>query len=529
VNLASDESFQQAREWIHDCLHKHPNCPEPATPELPTRVVEILDDGKLRVHDTGGEASYAALSYCRGGIQAFETTLSSLKDRKEGFSMNFLPQTLQDGVKVATELGLRYIWIDSLCIVQDSPADKGKEITQMAQIYSNAYVTICAASAEKASDGFLKILGSTPEEPNASLDDDLIKMPYRAPDGEQGTILIREEAPYHSTWEPTSRRAWTLQERILSPRNLIYGSKLIWQCNTTQHSDGGVEDWSFDILGAGHRKFSSGAFKSTNPPPNPEIDFFTLRQVFQVWYDAVQEYTRRDLSYPSDKLPAMAGMAKAFHSLTGAAYLAGLWKSNLTHDLMWHTHPTVRYAKPATWRAPSWSWASTDNKVSFDKITPDCASLATIISCSVTPISATAPFGEVSDGVLELSAPYIKAAPALVKQMMAEQSMAPPPKENNAQMWNKSIIDMILGGGKDAKGEGAWEPDGSVGCVLLFRREWHWESEYQKRKIEEICYSGLVVEEVGDGSGRYRRVGAFFDQWKDWIAAGGENRSITVI
>lgn len=107
--------------------------------------------------------------------------------------------------------------------------------------------------------------------------------------------------------------------------------------------------------------------------------------------------------------------------------------------------------------------------------------------------------------------------------------MAPPPKENNAQMWNKSIIDMILGGGKDAKGEGAWEPDGSVGCVLLFRREWHWESEYQKRKIEEICYSGVVLAEVGDGSGRYRRVGAFFDQWKDWIAAGGENRSITVI
>lgn len=500
-------------------------------PDLPTRVVEVLQDNKLRLHIGGGKGSYAALSYCWGGIQTLAATVSSQSELTKGFVSSALPQTLQDAIKVVTELGLKYVWIDSLCIIQDSPCDKGKEITQMAQIYSNAYVTISAANAESSSEGFLKILGSTSENPGSSLDDDLIKMPYRAPDGEIGTMLIREEAPYHSMWEPTSKRAWTLQERMLSPRNLIYGSRLIWQCNTAQHSHGGVEDWSLDVLGAGNRKFSCGAFGPDNPSSTARpIDFFTLRQVFQVWYTAVQEYTRRSLTYPSDKLPAVGGMAKRFHEITGDTYLAGLWKSNLAHDLMWHTNPSqpVRYSNLETWRAPSWSWACTDNKVSFDKLTDDSTLLAKALNCNVTPLSADAPFGELTNAVLEIDAPFVKPAPELVKKMMTEEGMAPPPKDNDANMWNKALLDMIMTG-KDggARDDAApWEPHESVCCLLLFSRDWHWESGYEQKKIEEICYSGLVLERNEDG--RYKRVGVFFNQWKDWMDVR-EKKSVVII
>lgn len=296
VNFSSPVSFQQPREWIDNCLRNHAECPTMAVPNLPIRVVEVLGNDILRLHISGGKASHVALSYCWGKPQMFATTLSSIADLMQGFPLSALPLSLQDAIKLTIELGLKFIWTDSLCIIQDSPSDKKREISQMAHVYNNAYVTICAANAEACSEGFLKSHGDVKAGLKSSLSDDLMKMPYRCSNGDLGNLFSREESPYHSMWEPISRRAWTLQERILSPRALIYRSRFWWHCHTAQYSVGGIEDWSFDVLGYGHRRFSSGAFRSINPTRHTGIDYFSLRQVFQVWYSTVQEWTRRELT-----------------------------------------------------------------------------------------------------------------------------------------------------------------------------------------------------------------------------------------
>ncbi|MCJ1424334.1 hypothetical protein MMC29_002221 [Sticta canariensis] len=514
ANFASPESFQQARAWIDDCFRDHPECTAAAVPELPTRVVEVLGNSSLRLHIAGGKASYAALSYCWGEQQTFATTLSSVADYTQGFSLSALPQSLQDAVKVTTELGLKYIWIDSLCIIQDSPSDKEREISQMAQVYSNAYITICAANAKACSEGFLKSSGEVKPGLGSSPGDGLLKMPYKCQNGDLGNVFFREESPYHSMWEPISKRAWTLQERLLSPRALIYGSRFLWQCHTAQYSDGGIEDWSFDVLGSGHRRLLSGASGSMQSARQTGIG---LQQVFQVWYHTVQEYTRRELTLPSDKLPAIAGMAKAVHDITGDIYLAGLWKSNLAYELMWSSQPATRFATPAVWRAPSWSWASIDHGVSFDKITEDSTLLARVISCDVTPRSEQAPFGEITHGILEIDGPLKKADPEQIKEMMLDESMGPPPKENNATLWNKAIINMIMSSGNQNYGDDSvWEPPESVWCLLLFSRNWRWDSSYENRKIAETCFSGFILEKV-ESEDRYRRIGSFFNQRRDWL------------
>ena len=322
---SSDRSLAQAQDWINDCLHNHDQCPDLVKTVLPKRVVEILDDGALRLSTSEVEAAYATVSYCWGGPQVCATTKSNLEHRSTGFSVSSLPQTLQNAVQVTRRLGLKYIWIDSLCIIQDATTDKEAEIPKMSQYYKNSYVTIYAASAETCNDGFLKTRGECEHHPNPGIPSDLLKLPILCPDGELDTIYFREESPYLSAFEPINRRAWTLQELLLSPRVLIYGSRQLWQCHTVQHSDGGIEDWSIDSLGKEHRRISNAVLQAKSnldekKTLEPGIDTGDIaatgikesKEMFDVWHHAIEEFTCRSLTLPGDKLPSVAGLAVAF-------------------------------------------------------------------------------------------------------------------------------------------------------------------------------------------------------------------------
>jgi len=96
----------------------------------------------LRLDVSGGRGHYVALSYCWGGPQTFATTASTLAEKIAGFNIDELPQTLKDAGQVTQNLGFQYLWIDSQCIIQDSPEDKGHEVSRMADIYKGAYVTV---------------------------------------------------------------------------------------------------------------------------------------------------------------------------------------------------------------------------------------------------------------------------------------------------------------------------------------------------------------------------------------------------
>jgi hypothetical protein len=155
----SDQCFQFVQKEIQQCIQMHQRCTQPASTLLPKRVLNI----GINEHDTiklvephKVWAKYVALSYCWGTHQPIRTTLSTIAQMKAGIGWNDLSNVFQDAVTVARRLGAQWIWIDSLCIIQDSKPDWEVESSKMCDYYENAYVTISASSSEDGTVPFLR-------------------------------------------------------------------------------------------------------------------------------------------------------------------------------------------------------------------------------------------------------------------------------------------------------------------------------------------------------------------------------------
>ena len=220
-----DYAFEQIHAWLNQC-GEHNTCPPMEACELPSRVIEVDVDGKpgkTRLLATKGLVdNYLALSYCWGGPQNVVTTLENLKAHQESLPTKCLSRTIQDAISVTRRMGMKYLWVDALCIVQNSAEDKIIELSKMRSVFQNASVTIVAASSADAKQGFLG--DRAPPQPS-------VKVPFWNRDGELGTASLRPEGWYDADSEPVNSRAWTLEERLLSPRLLIYASHTLqYQC-----------------------------------------------------------------------------------------------------------------------------------------------------------------------------------------------------------------------------------------------------------------------------------------------------------
>lgn len=510
----SESSFSEVHGWLEDCLNNHTSCPKPEIGRLPTRVIEILDDDNLRITSGDGEGHYAALSYCWGGEQTFVATTDRLSSMKRGFSTSDLPQTLQDAVKATLRLGLQYLWVDALCILQDSSDDKTAEIERMSAYYKNAYVTLAAGFSNSRS-GFLRsrgvcevhtqIISSSDDNEGQSssplLPRDLLEMRVLCADGSIGTMLFREEMPYRMSEEPLMRRGWTLQERVLSPRTLFYGFQNIWQCREKQVSSGGRQDWVDDFRTMGNRKIQlelgggpgypsqattdglkdtadSKTMESNDKERHSELS--SSDALLDTWYRAVEEYSYRELSLTEDKLPAISAIAAEVaslsvfdHSTPGTkGYVAGLWYPDILRGLLWSTYPTMVLKRPATWRAPTWSWASTDNVISYSRLkpAPHAKPVATVLRCEVQPKAAMLPFSEVvqEGSELVLRAPVLRPGKEILESLVKIGNRPNMKGQEYGASWWEEMIDLSERGGaveRDARGWQALE--GSI-CAILF-------------------------------------------------------------
>ncbi|EGN94889.1 hypothetical protein SERLA73DRAFT_187983, partial [Serpula lacrymans var. lacrymans S7.3] len=148
LDVASLASYKLASECIAECTRHHDSCPKPDQTILPTRVIDCSEPNRPKmVICTQG--SYVALSYVWGETQPYSTTANIDSLVRDGLDIEKLPKTIKDAILSTCRLGLRYLWIDAFCILQDSRKDKNREIRQMRRIYRDAYVTIVAASAGK--------------------------------------------------------------------------------------------------------------------------------------------------------------------------------------------------------------------------------------------------------------------------------------------------------------------------------------------------------------------------------------------
>ncbi|KAF6785193.1 HET domain-containing protein, partial [Colletotrichum musicola] len=398
----SDSAVSKIRSWMAACDEHHSLCSRrPGSGPLPTRVLDVSNPAMLRLRDIDGDdCRYAALSYCwgRGGGQV-KTNNSSLEAAYSAIDPSFLPLAIQDAVKVTRQIGLACLWVDALCIVQDSPGDMEKEMGKMGHIYRNAAVTIMAANASHSGQSFL-----APEGPPRRLEQlrsptSRFRLPMIFPDSAVRNISAEYPASGGSgSSEPLDQRAWAFQESILSRRAIVYGtSTLTWRCEEA------VEGWNSWVRG--HHDFIAR---------NIRLDRRGGGKLYRnVWREVVRFYSPRKLTFPEDKLPAVSGLASEVRRLSAeegddpGRYLAGLWENDLLMQLVWFTNPgssrDVRGKDGPLW-APSWSWASVDCHVipGHDEAARPAGTETDILGCKTELRSEMLPMGQVVIGRLRV-------------------------------------------------------------------------------------------------------------------------------
>jgi hypothetical protein len=422
-----EDNLSVARGWLKECDSDHAFCKRQMNDRvaLPTRLIEIADGDSAQLTETEGRwGRYIALSYCWGPDpeENNKTTSTNLASRLEpgGLQRCDFPDAIKDAIAISEQLGINHIWVDSFCIIQDEPDDVKAELGKMSQYYRNSYLTI-AASTPRCTSGFIGETGRCEKHSDFELPRDLVPLDifsfYRHIDhGANGKVYVREENPYFLSEESINKRAWTLQEFILAPRVLLFGSRVMWFCQHATHSDGGVEDWSLDEsdLEGTRRQFQIELNKldrqgEDDSPKSRAISPTdgNHRSLYDLWHRIVQAYSRRAITHSHDKLPAISAIATEFGRLSGDDYLAGLWRHNLLRDLLWTTTDPETDMSPK-WRAPTWSWVSVDNAVLYDQLPPkDATVLAEITKAETVPLASVVPFGEIDYACLEITAPCL--------------------------------------------------------------------------------------------------------------------------
>lgn len=363
----SDECLKRATEWVRDCLDNHKLCRTEKRTGLPSRVIDLGTDSDIRPRLTNISAAvtaYVALSYCWGEDKTLTTTTENIRTHMTDLRFTSLPKTYQDLMVIARALKVRHVWIDALCIIQDDAQDWLMETSKMCSVYENAYITVSADCSPGIHHGIFSEQTYATPTPVLS---------YMG-----GVVNVRESLQRKHTLHdpfdnidydnldapvPLFRRAWCLQETVLSTRALHFtGKELMWECNEAYNCECQNQK-------IGQPEMSNRAFR------RPEIlGHATKAEFFDKWQALLEAYTARDLRKESDKFAAISGLAKKMQQViryfTGAddVYLVGLWKSNLAQDLLWqrqieffHTEPAR--GRPREWRAPSWSWASINGPV----------------------------------------------------------------------------------------------------------------------------------------------------------------------
>ena len=376
------------------------------SPKRLVRVVSKSGNGYRLYLDVEavGSAPYVALSHCWGTSQNFQAVRANLDGLRAGIPWDILPQTFKDAIIVVDYLGFSLIWIDSLCIVQDEPADWQEQSAQMSNIYENATVTIAAASAAADVDGFLK-----PREHVGTMD--LASRGPLRPDR-----MVHFERAYDHTLEefrdsqrerdPLASRAWAFQERLLASRAIRFGIHgLSWECGSGSRCECGSEskEKQTNLLIQLQKVLSSS----------------NSSKIYDFWRNFILErYTWGRLTKASDKLPALSGVASRVYSRTGDKYIAGLWLSDIIKGLLWYVPLSVSRTPvvPDSDRAPSFSWASIEGEISHvsfrTEFTPHVQ-----ISVASSLLLTRDPFGQVAGGTLtahgQLLSAWIFFSPSL--------------------------------------------------------------------------------------------------------------------
>ncbi|KAK3399574.1 heterokaryon incompatibility protein-domain-containing protein [Sordaria brevicollis] len=379
-----EEAMSLMRSWLRHCVENHPECrvglsgrtftvgsegPFYEEARLTTRVLDVGANSAsiklIKTKDTS-RASYATLSHRWGSPdkQPLRTTLKTLHEHLHvGIPLTSIPLTFRDAVEITRSLGIRYLWIDSLCIIQDDEEDWNKEASRMGSVYEDATITLAAAHALDSSEGWHTAQRLDPSK--------VISVKTRIEGAPLIVCFIPETVKpdrdnYIDEWDitPLSQRAWVFQEWCLS-RRVIWSGKtsFLWKCRKDTRSEEHQLRFEVDPV--------------------------------KRWPELIRIYTALQLTYEKDRLPALQGISKAvasslqvqdretssclggirnaaaiFHFQGGRLqYHYGVWfgEEDTAWSFLWWRHASNDSTPTRVPGIPTWSWASITGQVSNRK------------------------------------------------------------------------------------------------------------------------------------------------------------------
>ncbi|KAH6659131.1 heterokaryon incompatibility protein-domain-containing protein [Truncatella angustata] len=348
------------RTWVKICRdgdQGHENCLKRSKTFMPDKVLFIGNDQNPTMHlfnakfwaDRGIVDEYIALSYCWGQESFLKSTKENIASFHKEIRWDMLPPLFQDVVRIAKGLDVPFVWIDSLCIVQDDELDWKIQAPKMGDIYANAFLTVAAASSSSPADG---ILGERPTRWHTRTT--TITNPLN---GVSTDLCVRQRAidmwgtAREANPDYLDSRAWIWQERILSTRTIVFTkAALRFECRSTSI-------WE-DQLFQGH----SWSARMNEP-------------VHIHWKRLMEDFTARNMTCAGDRLPAISSVMARVSAGQGLTPIAGMWKENLVQNLHWmrndlkdRNHAGQGHQEGTI---PSWSWASIGYPVQWTLGTAD--------------------------------------------------------------------------------------------------------------------------------------------------------------
>src|SRR3569833_44720 len=418
---ASEQSLSWLRQQVQNCTSTHASCSAASLLSLPSRLIDVgtgSGPGAVRLCEPKEErAPNVCMSHCWGRKPFLRTLFTNINSHRREIPWEELPLTFQETVILTRRLGLRYVWIDSLCIIQDDQDDWRREAANLAAIFQNSYLVITAARSAGPDEGLFASLseGFKTYTIEAVGDDGAAehiycRQSFQHIQSQTGRLLGTPPAL------PTLKRGWIFQERFLSPRVVHFGpEEMSWECLEDMTCQcAGQRDISESYAAAGAPRWLRQMLERTSRPKSYYnlATWQTLQEaeLENCWHRLVEDYTRLDLTFEKDIFPAISGLAKQFQRIKGSQYLAGLWQDSLRKDLLWRVEPkhsedsasdSAWAQRPQNWRAPSWSWASVKSAVQFIDPTEGMDYSCEVIDASCS-LACPDPTGEVTAGHVTL-------------------------------------------------------------------------------------------------------------------------------